>query len=406
MNILLVSSKYPPEYAGSGLRAHNTYLRLQKKFNVNFQVLTSSITENSFKKYKINGISVTRIAKKTNIRLTIKKSDYFIIKFLKKIINKLFSIIDYWLEAIPTFLFLLKNDKYIDVIHIFGETWVTAATITYAKFAKKPFIVELVNLKNSPHQYEPVCFSLLLGKFFSQKNKIICISKNLEKICLEHGYQSDQIWCRPNPIDESCFNFNYIKKRSLFPFLSEKDILLLHLAKFIPRKKQLFVVNLMQYLPENYKLILAGPIVNSGPLKQRDNEYYQKIKHAINSLNLKKRVFLLPGFINNPQDYIKEADIFLLPSTIEAFGTPVFEAIACGVPAVTNDIPNVFDQWIKNGYNGYICKLDYQLWVEKIQLAAKFDRETMKKASNEILKSASTDVIDRKYFQLLRSMKN
>jgi len=92
----------------------------------------------------------------------------------------------------------------------------------------------------------------------------------------------------------------------------------------------------------------------------------------------------------------------LLPSTEEAFGTPVYEAIACGVPAVTNDIPGVFDQWIKNGYNGYICKLDHQLWAEKIQLAAKIDKETMKKASSEILQFASTDVIDREYYKRLK----
>ena len=54
MNILVVSSKYPPEYSGSGLRCHNTFIRLKKKFGINYKVLTSSVTENRNCKYEID----------------------------------------------------------------------------------------------------------------------------------------------------------------------------------------------------------------------------------------------------------------------------------------------------------------------------------------------------------------
>ena len=37
MKILLVSSKYQPEYSGSGLRAHNTYKK--EKYNIDFDVI-------------------------------------------------------------------------------------------------------------------------------------------------------------------------------------------------------------------------------------------------------------------------------------------------------------------------------------------------------------------------------
>ena len=43
MKVLLVSSKYLPEYSGSGLRAHNLYKRLCRKFDIDYDVLCNSL---------------------------------------------------------------------------------------------------------------------------------------------------------------------------------------------------------------------------------------------------------------------------------------------------------------------------------------------------------------------------
>jgi hypothetical protein len=64
LKVLLVSSKYPPEYSGSGLRAHNTYKRLAARYGIWFSVLTSSVTENHSGDYEFEGVAVRRIANK------------------------------------------------------------------------------------------------------------------------------------------------------------------------------------------------------------------------------------------------------------------------------------------------------------------------------------------------------
>ena len=51
MKILVISSKYQPEYSGSGLRAHNTYKRLEKDYNLDFDILSNSISNQGNKKY-------------------------------------------------------------------------------------------------------------------------------------------------------------------------------------------------------------------------------------------------------------------------------------------------------------------------------------------------------------------
>ena len=42
MRILLASSKFSPEYSGSGFRAENLYIRLNKKYKINYEVYANS----------------------------------------------------------------------------------------------------------------------------------------------------------------------------------------------------------------------------------------------------------------------------------------------------------------------------------------------------------------------------
>lgn len=404
LRVLLVSSKYPPEYAGSGLRAHNTYKRLSQKYSVRFDVIASSITSNKSRRYEWDGVTVNLIANKSNKRVDLSESDRGIKHLVKRIINKLYSLRDYWLEALPTFFYMARNRAQYDVIHVFGNVNVTSAAISYAKIAGKPIMVELVNLADNPHQYEPKPISLLFGGGFPKQALLVCISEYLKQVCLNHGYTDEQIWCRPNPVDESRFSYETDRRskyRQVWPDLSKSDVLLLHLAKFIPRKHQLFMVQVMPHLPENYKLILAGPLVDSGPLLQRDREYYRSVLDAIRANDLQRRVQVMPQFIEKPEIWIKAADVFVMPTTREALGTPVLEALACGVPVVANDIPGVFDQWVEDGVNGYICSLDHVEWAERIMLAAQINEGTMRQASRDILDAASTEVIDREYYQRL-----
>lgn len=170
------------------------------------------------------------------------------------------------------------------------------------------------------------------------------------------------------------------------------------MANYIPRKNHIFLIDVMQYLPENFKLVLAGP------LKDEDNENFNNIKAKIEEYNLENRVELKNGFLDNFEEYIQQSDIFLFPSKAEGLGTPIIEAQACGVPVVANFIDGITNQWITNNEGGFTAELDPQEFSLKIEEAYKIDREVLVKNSEKILNLASSSYIDSKYYNIIKKM--
>lgn len=55
---------------------------------------------------------------------------------------------------------------------------------------------------------------------------------------------------------------------------------------------------------------------------------------------------------------IKSSRVFVLPSTREGFGIVVLEANACGIPVITTNHKDNASQYLINGKNGIVCRLD------------------------------------------------
>lgn len=60
----------------------------------------------------------------------------------------------------------------------------------------------------------------------------------------------------------------------------------------------------------------------------------------------------LPGFVDNPFKYMKQADVFVLSSQWEGFGNVIVEAMACGTPIVATDCPSGPAEILQNGKYG------------------------------------------------------
>ncbi len=181
-------------------------------------------------------------------------------------------------------------------------------------------------------------------------------------------------------------------------------MVLCYVAKFMPTKNQLFLIEVMRRLPEDFKLLLAGPVVAEGPLYQRDARYFERISSAIQRNSLQRRVTVVPSFVDQPEEYMKLSDVYAFPSTNEGLGTPMLEAIACGIPVVANRIEGITDVWVEDGESGFVTELDPAEFADKVVSAAKIPRETLLRKSREVLDAASTQVIDQHYCEILHEI--
>jgi len=388
MKVLLVSSKYQPEYSGSGFRAHHLYKRLSSKFKINYDVVCNSLINKKNEIYKYEGVEINKISYPVQIEN---------LRGLKRKIHIFFSMI---YEFYYSYKYIKKNiDKY-DLIHTFGNSWSVAFLTYYFYLKKKPIIRELVNNMVTP--YYPIQFKGLFKNIFKKNNTMmIPISKRLEKLCEIHNVKN--YWSRPNPINEKKFFFinknEKLKLRNRLTEFTDKDIVLTHIASYMKQKNHIFTLEILKKLPSNFKLYLGGPVVNS-----EHEENFKLAQNKIRELNLNNRVFLTKGFIENIEEYIKLSDVFLFPTWNEALGTPILEAQACGVPVVANLMLGSSDYWIKEGVSGYLIKeFDAQIWADKIKLALSIKDEVLIKNSFRILEEASTKKIDQVYFNKLNT---
>ena len=389
MKVLLVSSKYQPEYSGSGFRAHNLYKRLSRKFNIDYDVVCNSLTNKKNEIYDYDGVKVNKISYPVELEK------------LSGFKRKFHIILSMIYEFYYSYKFIKKNIKNYNLIHTFGNSWSGVFLTYYFYLKKKPIIRELVNNMSTP--YYPIQFENFFKKIFQKNNTmIIAISKKLEELCNVHRVKN--IWMRPNPINEKSFflvdKVEKLKLRNKLTNFSNEDIVLIHIASFMKQKNHIFLLDVLKKLPKNYKLYLGGTVENN---EHKVN--FERVQKKINELNLKDRVILTKKFIENIDEYIKLCDVFLFPTWNEALGTPILEAQACGVPVVANSMQGSTDYWIKDGKGGFVVeKFDDKLWTEKIKFALNISNETLRENSSKIIKIASTEIIDSEYFKRMESI--
>jgi len=91
-------------------------------------------------------------------------------------------------------------------------------------------------------------------------------------------------------------------------------------------------------LLEAFKLLLKSGYSNIQMIMLGDGPEYKNMQKFVKKENLGEYVHLLGNVnIDEVHYYLKNADIFCLPSVKEAGGTSILEAMACALPVITAD---------------------------------------------------------------------
>ena len=102
-------------------------------------------------------------------------------------------------------------------------------------------------------------------------------------------------------------------------------------------------------LPESHLFIVAR-------IKE-NNSFYKELLNMVEQFGLKDKVHFT-GFTDNPYQWLKYADCFVLASRREGLPNTLIEASYIGLPLVATRCLEIISEIVKDGYNGYTVAMD------------------------------------------------
>ncbi len=149
--------------------------------------------------------------------------------------------------------------------------------------------------------------------------------------------------------------------------LQEGQRIILHVARLKPQKNQILLLDAFKQFTQNekhneYVLVIAG-----------DGIERERLENYTIELGLSNTVFFL-GYRSDVYSLYAASDFFVLTSRHEGFPNVGIEAMAFGVPLISTEVPGV-DEFIRDGYNGYIVESAPDDVCEKMQILAELSPE-------------------------------
>jgi glycosyltransferase involved in cell wall biosynthesis len=99
--------------------------------------------------------------------------------------------------------------------------------------------------------------------------------------------------------------------------------------------------------------------------------------------------FALPGFVDNPYQYMRRAAVFVLSSKWEGFGNVLVEAMACGTAVVSTDCPNGPREILEGGLHGTLIPVG-----DPMLLARAIEAQLDMPAKSTVLQRAEAFSVD------------
>ena len=194
-----------------------------------------------------------------------------------------------------------------------------------------------------------------------------------------------------NGIEVEKYRFDRRKREKIRTSLNiqSSDVLLGAVGRLTKVKNYTFLINLINELPLNFKLIIVG-----------DGEDEQILNKHIDELSLKDRVLLL-GKVSNVEAYLCAMDYFMMPSLNEGMPFSLIEAQANGLKCFVS--AGVSPETDLTGLVEFIPLDEKNTWKQLLinDECLNLNRES---AADEIIKSGYS--IEHSYKLLIDCLKN
>lgn len=158
----------------------------------------------------------------------------------------------------------------------------------------------------------------------------------------------------------NAINVDKFKRPSELTKSNSEEIRIVNIGSFVKKKNQAFLIDIILALNKR-RIRTKTYFLGDGPTR---NEVEEKAK----TLGVSDQCFF-EGNVNQVEQYLWDADIYVHTARYEPLGLVLLEAMAAGLPVVSLDGGGNKDLII-NGKNGYLVEQeDAQTFVNKIKLA-------------------------------------
>ncbi len=257
-----------------------------------------------------------------------------------------------FISLIPKLLNIPKDS----VVHMHvAQAYVPEITYLFCKLRGIPY---LAHIHLDIDQTGPMGFILpfykkfLLGPILRGADAVTVLTPDYKDLMeAQYKVKRDKIKLIPNG---TYYNFGKEMKTKV-----HKPLKILFVGRLSAQKNIPLLLNSIALCVHKYKIPLKLKIVGEGDEKQQTLALIQKLKIG------KYIEMITSNDYDSNQLLFREADVFLLTSKAEAFGTVVVEALASGTPVIATNIFSVRNI-ITDGYNGFLVKHDPEDFAQAI----------------------------------------
>lgn len=210
-------------------------------------------------------------------------------------------------------------------------------TTFIALLAKKPvtyLLPALYKNQNCPKKVGNGSFSYKITYIFncllervaiSKCTRAFVFSRSIQEQVKDIGLNRELRLCCPG-VDSTVYSVADAKEKKIlqqqYGIPQDKKILLC-LGRIVRIKGFQYAIQAMKYLDDSFCLVIVG-----------DGSYKKELIDLAFELEVDSKVYFFES-TNDPQDFYKLSDLFLLTSIYEPFGQVILEAVSCGLKVVS-----------------------------------------------------------------------
>jgi glycosyltransferase involved in cell wall biosynthesis len=414
--IIIISNYLPPRNSGAGQRAYN-HAKYFKKLGYN----VSLIVQYPF------GSKLLEFQKRNAIQDGMEKHEIVEFSYGFDLENSkgILKIIKTFILIPKLLLHLIRRIKLDQsktvIVHGFSSSLLVYLTIFVSslKFKKIASFIEITSLYPPGFKFHVKSglknniFKFIYKKLLSIPSKIITLSpanNNNFNTFMGSDSSSELITNGINTnkfFQESYINKNRLRKKLNLPL---ETPIIVYVGAVHPYKKRVDVfLDLINSMSnhENKQTICFLFIGNNDRTKTHRKLKAQLTKIADKSSNID---VLFTGHVEDVSEYLKCADIYILPSEAEGLPNSVIEAMACGLPVIMNKINGISDFILNHGKNGFIINdnkiSEYLTIINNLLINPDEYLKISKNAQKCVNQRFTDEIINQKYLNIYLNILN